>query len=459
MPEMNGKVAIITGGADGVGEALADDFLNRQAKGVYIIDINEKQGQETLNSLKDKHGAGRIQFRKCDVRYTDLLEGAFKDCLGQYGQLDIVCNNAGILNEYTRKLMIDINLTAVIEGTYLAVKYMGTQNGGKGGVVVNTASRVGLSPYKLAAVYAASKHGIVGFTRSVAFEPDVLSNEVRVVAICPTIIDTNMVSITLEKGTKYIKEFKQDIAVKPMLKTAIRNTDVGQGSSIRCYVCQGVGHRAAQCPSRVTDVNHDNGEQCLQCGAIGHVAKFCHRGRHRGQERKSVKPSTTTGAAAVPKMIEKDHLLLASGEQLKVVNGACMEQSGVVEDRTLPVSQGKVGDTVVTMLRDTECNGIIVKKSLEIDTPYLRGMVEALCVQDPIYDLIVGNVPGARPPDDPDPVWNMSEAVTTRAQEEIWLSDVTSTVVRLIEDGSANGTTRLIRVGKDPVDVCPPNIE
>ncbi|XP_077862642.1 uncharacterized protein LOC144344640 [Saccoglossus kowalevskii] len=247
-------------------------------------------------------------------------------------------------------------------------------------------------------------------------------------------------------------------------KTAIINTDVGQGSSIRCFVCQGIGHRASQCPSHVTDVNHDKGKQCLQCGAMGHVDKFCCSGQHKGQERKSVKPSTTTGAAAVikesnisascavqinsdvPKMIEKDHLLLASGEQLNVVNGACMEPSGAVEDRTLPVGQGKVGDTTVTMLRDTVCNGIIVKKSLvpddqytkkmghilmvdrtvrrvpvamvEIDTPYLRDTVEALCVQDPIYELIVGNVPGARPPDEPDPVWNVSGAGTTRAQAQ-----------------------------------------
>ncbi|XP_006820133.1 15-hydroxyprostaglandin dehydrogenase [NAD(+)]-like [Saccoglossus kowalevskii] len=218
MPEMNGKVAIITGGADGIGEALANDFLNRQAKGVFIIDINEKKGQETLNSLKEKHGAGRIQFRKCDVRNTDELEAVFKDCLDQYGQLDIVCNNAGILNEYTRKLMIDINLTAVIEGTYLAVKYMGTQNGGKGGVVVNSASISGLRPQRLAAVYSASKHGIVGFTRSVAFEPDVVSNGVRVVAICPNLIDTTLVPIALEKGVKYTKELKQDITARPVLK-------------------------------------------------------------------------------------------------------------------------------------------------------------------------------------------------------------------------------------------------
>uniref|UniRef100_A0ABM0MH70 15-hydroxyprostaglandin dehydrogenase [NAD(+)] n=1 Tax=Saccoglossus kowalevskii TaxID=10224 RepID=A0ABM0MH70_SACKO len=218
MSEINGKVAIITGGADGIGEALADDFLNRQAKGVYIIDINEKKGQETLNTLKNKHGAGRIQFRKCDVRYTDLLEAAFKDCMDQYGQLDVVCNNAGIFNEYTRKLTIDVNLAAVIEGTYLAVKYMGTQNGGKGGVVVNTASIYGLCPQKLSTVYAASKHGVVGFTRSVAFEPDVVSNGVRVVAICPDAVDTTLVPIASEIGVKYTKEIKQFTAGRPLLK-------------------------------------------------------------------------------------------------------------------------------------------------------------------------------------------------------------------------------------------------
>nr|XP_006821671.1 PREDICTED: uncharacterized protein LOC102808925 [Saccoglossus kowalevskii] len=58
----------------------------------------------------------------------------------------------------------------------------------------------------------------------------------------------------------------------------------------------------------------------------------------------------------------------------------------------------------------------VKKERVEIDTPYLRGTVEALCVQDPIYELIVGNVPGARPPNDPDPVWNVSGSVTTSAQ-------------------------------------------
>ncbi|XP_006823253.1 15-hydroxyprostaglandin dehydrogenase [NAD(+)]-like [Saccoglossus kowalevskii] len=102
--------------------------------------------------------------------------------------------------------------TAIIEGTYLAVKYMGTQNGGKGGVVVNAGSISGLRPHNLAAVYVASKHGVIGFTRSVALEPDMVRNGVRVVAKCPNTVDTTLISIALEKGVKYTKELKQDIA-------------------------------------------------------------------------------------------------------------------------------------------------------------------------------------------------------------------------------------------------------
>ena len=110
----------------------------------------------------------------------------------------------------------------------------------------------------------------------------------------------------------------------------------------------------------------------------------------------------------------------------------------------MPVVKGKIGDKAVDVLRDTGYSGIVVKKKLvsevqltgdfncmllidntvkkvpvariTIDTPYLSGKVDVQCLADVIYDLIIGNVPGARPADDPDPSWQEACAVTTRSQ-------------------------------------------
>ncbi|XP_077989373.1 15-hydroxyprostaglandin dehydrogenase [NAD(+)]-like [Glandiceps talaboti] len=201
---LEGKVAFITGGADGIGRGLAEEFLQHEAKGVFFVDINEEKGQETVKTLKEKYGDDKVQFYKCDVTSKEQLEASFEKCMDQFGHLDVVCNNAGILNEHARaELTVAVNLIAVIEGTYLAVKHMGTKNGGKGGVVINTASIAGLIPFECMPLYTASKHGVVGFTRSVAFEPDVKDNGVRVLAICPWVVDTNMAVAVLENATKY----------------------------------------------------------------------------------------------------------------------------------------------------------------------------------------------------------------------------------------------------------------
>ena len=135
--------------------------------------------------------------------------------------------------------------------------------------------------------------------------------------------------------------------------------------------------------------------------------------------------------------------MLASGKKIPIVSNACIEQlSG---DRLkMPVVKGRVGEKTVDVLRDTGCSGIVVKKNLvsedqftgdfnvmllidntarkvpiariTVDTPYLKGQVEAQCLPDAIYDLIIGNVPGARPADEPDPTWQEACAVTTRSQ-------------------------------------------
>ena len=123
--------------------------------------------------------------------------------------------------------------------------------------------------------------------------------------------------------------------------------------------------------------------------------------------------------------------MLAGGKKISIVSNACLDP--LFGDRLkMPVVKGRVGVKTVDVFRDTGCSGIVVKKNLlsedqftarkvpieriTVDTPYLKWQVEAQCLPDVIYDLIIGNVPGARPADEPDPIWQEACAVTTRSQ-------------------------------------------
>ena len=145
----------------------------------------------------------------------------------------------------------------------------------------------------------------------------------------------------------------------------------------------------------------------------------------------------------VKSCIQNDQLLLACGKKVLLLSNACVEPLTGVRIK-MPVVKGRVGEKTVDVLRDTGCSGVVVKKDLVgedqftgdfnvmllidntarkvpiariyVDTPYLKGHVEAQCLSDPIYDLIIGNVRDARDAQNPDPSWQEACAVTTRNQ-------------------------------------------
>jgi len=204
--DISGKVAVVSGGGSGIGRAVVLAMIDRGAR-VVVADIDEDGGRQTVAMAAEKGSAAVLT--RCDVTRTADLEAAFACAVNQFGRLDIAFNNAGIGGEDLFaddsgdwKRVIEIDLTAVIDATRIAVREM--KRAGRGGVIVNTASLIGLGPMAAAPVYAAAKAGVVNFSRSLAF----LAKEanIRVNTICPELVDTRM---ALGFGEERLKELRQ----------------------------------------------------------------------------------------------------------------------------------------------------------------------------------------------------------------------------------------------------------
>jgi NAD(P)-dependent dehydrogenase (short-subunit alcohol dehydrogenase family) len=204
-----GKVAIITGGASGIGLAAAKLLAANGAR-LVIADIQPDAGAAAVREIEANGGEAR--FVRTDVTRRGDLEKMLDYAVQQFGRVDIVDNNAGIseigLDFFTPgsdawEKTLAIDLEAVIRGTQLAVQQLRRQGGG--GVIINTASMGGLIPMAISPVYAASKAGVIHFTRSLAY----LAGEgIRVNVICPTYTDTALVR---QHGDEVVEQMKQEV--------------------------------------------------------------------------------------------------------------------------------------------------------------------------------------------------------------------------------------------------------
>lgn len=191
--DIAGKVAVVTGAASGIGRATAVALAKAGARGVVLADI-DAQGIESSRDLVAVANADcKVITAVTDVTDLASLEAMYEATLAEFGQVDVVFNNAGIVSgpppfpdtDPARvKLVIDIDLTSVIVSTQLAVRHMRE----RGGVIINTASTGGLNPYLADAPYAAAKAGVIMFSRSCK-DLHAASN-IRVNAVCPGVTET-----------------------------------------------------------------------------------------------------------------------------------------------------------------------------------------------------------------------------------------------------------------------------
>jgi len=189
--DLNNKVAIITGSAQGLGKAFAARILEVGAK-VCISDVNKEKGEAALKELQERFGEDKVCFVPCDVTKDEEFRNLFDKAEEHFnvGCVDILANNAGVnVNLGWRKCM-DINIMAVMNGTEIALERM--NKAGKPCQIINTASLAGFAPGVDAKMtpYTVSKHGVVAMTRTMA----VSNNGILHKAICPAWTDTEIVS-------------------------------------------------------------------------------------------------------------------------------------------------------------------------------------------------------------------------------------------------------------------------
>ena len=196
MGVLEGKIALVTGAASGIGRSTAEAFAKEGVLHIALIDLDE-QGIQSTSEMVESLKTG---FSKhcIDVTEEDSVEGTLNEIVDEYGSLDIAFNNAGINHPSSKfheleledwKEMIETNLTSVFICIKHEIKHMLESD--TGGVIVNTSSGAGIVPAPGQAHYTAAKHGVVGLTKSVAAEYGKFG--IRCNSILPGLVDTPMI--------------------------------------------------------------------------------------------------------------------------------------------------------------------------------------------------------------------------------------------------------------------------
>jgi len=209
------KVALVTGAASGIGRATALALAEAGAT-VLVSDLTVDAGEETVSLIEESGGIA--SFLKADVSQAGEVESLVSAVIESYGRLDIGINNAGIGSRWSRvaELSIDdwhqvinVNLNGVFYCMHYEIQQMLKQGGG---VIVNTSSIAGLRGLANSAAYSASKHGVVGLTKSAALE--YARHQIRINAVCPVFTRTPLFEELFKVNPTYEERLIKNIPMR-----------------------------------------------------------------------------------------------------------------------------------------------------------------------------------------------------------------------------------------------------
>jgi NAD(P)-dependent dehydrogenase (short-subunit alcohol dehydrogenase family) len=206
MGRLQNKVAVITGGASGMGRATVLRFLAEGAK-VVVADFNAATGEDTIAEATRSGYADAVRFMRTDVAKEADIEAMIRCATDSFGQLDIVFNNAGVggaIGPLTETTVADWDYTfdVLAKGVFLGIKHAARvmRAQGRGGSIINTASIAGLSGDAGPMVYSAAKAAVISLSQSAAVE--LAGDRIRVNAICPGFIVTPLAQGANREGTQ-----------------------------------------------------------------------------------------------------------------------------------------------------------------------------------------------------------------------------------------------------------------
>jgi NAD(P)-dependent dehydrogenase (short-subunit alcohol dehydrogenase family) len=223
---LQGKVALVTGGGSGIGRATAQLIAKQGAK-VMIADYVAEGADRTVKLIKD--AGGEADCVAADVSITKQVEAMVNRTIEKYGRVDCAFNNAGIEGKmldtaaYPEE-MFDRVIAINLKGVWLCMKYEIAQMLKQGGgAIVNTASAAGLVAVEQLSAYNASKHGVVGLTKTAALE--FAQRNIRVNCVCPGLINTPMVARMIDSGGMNEQDF---VNAEPVARMG-KPEEIGEG--------------------------------------------------------------------------------------------------------------------------------------------------------------------------------------------------------------------------------------
>lgn len=231
------KVAVVTGGASGIGRAICNELVQQNVF-VIISDINELAGRDLEGKLNNETIKSRYEY--LDVTEYDCVETLLTNIYEEFGRIDYLFNNAGIamygelydLTIENWKEIMDVNLWGVINGTQAGYTLMKKQGFGH---IVNTSSAAGLGPSPGSTAYATTKHAVVGLTTSLHYEAEQFG--IKVSALCPTFVDTPIFdkakAIKTNKAV-IMKQLKKQKMMSPEILAKIALRGIHQNKPIIC---------------------------------------------------------------------------------------------------------------------------------------------------------------------------------------------------------------------------------